>query len=646
MQQWIGPISEAAMEKIAFGNWNQRFAHLSDDEFLASIKWRKQARTNLQNGSRLPLAFKKKLASRQQQRLELLTSLTWSEGMIAGAEHGPLYQVVIDWARSLQAHQSSPKNRARGFMGKDDVHVEKIKHALEKELPIMGLQPQEIVAGLVLLLVLADELPAPLLLRLWRFCLSSGLALSTMLDEPMGDDVPADIEMLFQAEIPWILGLVFGDIKGSGELTRRVANTIEKSLEQGTDRDGTPHPGLLARLPFWLGSMNRMLIVSGLLDAKLLDSAQKSRLGQLLRHAISMSRADGQIVLSQVPPSTWLSILCQTADELGWDASQPSLVLLHDMARVNKSVTKSLTNGRASKRHHALSPTKGTLPSTQTDWGKMAHLRTAWSQQADLFSISYDAAVPRIEFSPRGKLAFRGDWHTQLTVDGASIPLEGDWSCSCWFADEEVDYLELQLNVEGPVSVQLNRMVFLSRDQQILLLGDALHLEHAAQIEYTSTWPAVTKLKATTEQTTRSVHLQADPTSMRVLPLFIPREKIEKAHGSLDVSPQALSWSARRHTTALFIPLLLDWNASRRNKDSAWKDLTVAEDGKRLPDHAAAAKLASLGKKHYLIYHALSPGRFGRSVMGHHTHHETVIGEFDKQGALRPLVHIETPEED
>ncbi len=641
-------LSEAVMGKFAFGSWDERLESASDEAFLSSIKWRKEPKGEVVKTAKLVSAMRKKLPSKSADRLLLLKTLLWSEGMISDAEHGPLYQIVVDWARSLEVHQSSRKGRgrARGSMGKDDAHIEKIKGALEKELPVSGLQPQEILAGLVLTIVLADELPGALFLKLWRFCLSSGLQLSTMLDEPMGEDVPADVEMLFQAEIPWLLGHLFEDVKGSGNLLKRAKSTIGKALDEGTDTDGTPHAALLSRLPFWLGSLNRILILSRLFDVKALDAGQKTRLGSLLRHAISMSRGDGQIVLSQVNQTTWLSILCQTADELDWDASHASLVLLHDMARANKTAVKGPRSPREAKRNHALSPTKGTLPSTQTDWGKMAHLRTAWSQRADLFSISYEASTPRIEFSPRGKLAFRGDWETTVLVDGKAIPLSDEWSCSCWYADEEVDYLELQMSVEGETSLSLNRMIFLSRDQQILIVGDALHLNEVADVEITSTWSSEVDFKPVSDQLTRRFRLDDGNLQLHVLPTFVPMEKIEKAFGTVSFQKRKLSWGMKRTGSSMFMPLILDWNPSRRDKEPVWKSVTVAEDGKRLTDDIATAKLAGLGKKQILLYHSLRSGRFGRSILGHHTHHETVIGEFIKDGTLRPLVHIETPEEE
>jgi hypothetical protein len=645
MQQLVTEdvIRVAVMGKIAFGNWDERLTSLTDDEFLALVKWRKGTKASESKDAKLIASLKKKLPSKDDSRLQLLTALTWADGMIEGTEHGPLYQVVMDWARSISAHKGAQKGRSRATMGKDDAHVDRVKSALENELPVSGLQPQEILSGLVLLITLADELPSGLFIKLWRFCLSSGLALSTMLDEPMGDDVPADVEVLFQAEIPWLLSLIFSDVKGSHDLAKSAKATMARSLEQGTDGDGTPHPGLLARLPFWLGSMNRILLGARLFETKLLDASQKTRLGQLLRHAISMSRSDGQIVLSQVPQTTWLSILCQTADELNWDATTPSYILLHDMARGSKSVTKGSADPKNAK---GKSEAKGALPSTQTDWGKMAHLRTAWSANADLFSISYENSVPRIEFSPRGKLAFRGGWETKLVVDGKPVALNDEWGCSCWYADEEVDYLELQMNIEGSTPARINRMVFLSRDQQILIVADAVHLQNEAEVDYTSSWTSEIDFKPVTEQKTRRYSLESGNTQMHVLPMFVPLEKIEKAHGTLDYHKRTLSWSVRRRAKRMFVPILLDWNPARRGKEPEWKQLTIAEDAKPLPDHIASARLATLGKKHLIIYHSMVPGRFGRSVMGHHTHHETVIGEFQKDGTLRPLVHIETPEEE
>ncbi len=478
----------------------------------------------------------------------------------------------------------------------------------------------------------------------------------------MGDDVPVDVEMIFQGELALLIGLIFEGIKGSGELRKQASKQLAGSIEEGTDSDHSPHVTLLRRFPYWLGSLTRSLTFARLFDFQILDEKTRQNLLGLMKHAISMTRADGQVVLAQVPQSTWLSIVCQLGSELGWEDNHPSMILLKEMSRNHKTVVKQLPTTHHSKSQSsklatdltgtnvkASSADSPSYPSTQTDWGKMAHLRTTWDSGADLFSIAYEANQPLIEFSPRGQVAFSGAWDISIAYNNLPIRLEDEeWSCTCWYTDEEVDYLELQMNLEGQPVQRINRTILLSRDQQFLYVCDAVQVEESGLISYQSRWQTKATFEATKEHSSRQLFLQhADQKQQRlhVLPLAQPMSKGSSPHGTLAYDQQSLTWTAQKHQLALCVPMLFDWHGSNAKNPGTWQTVTVAEEGKRLSEDVAVGYLAHLHKRVIVFFHSLWPGRFGRSFLGHHTHHETVIGEFMKDGSLRPLVHIETPEE-
>jgi len=48
-----------------------------------------------------------------------------------------------------------------------------------------------------------------------------------------------------------------------------------------------------------------------------------------------------------------------------------------------------------------------------------------------------------------------------------------------------------------------------------------------------------------------------------------------------------------------------------------------------------------LGNHHLLLYRSLEEPGTGRSVLGHHTRHETVYGIFGSKGEVDPLLLVE-----
>ncbi len=157
---------------ICFGNWDQAWSRWDESTFLNALKWKKQSR-ELYGKSRSSLlkSFRKHVSLKTAPQEKLISTLLWTEGMIAGSEPGPFLQIIIDWASSVQTHQQRQHKPSRGFMGQGARHAERVMEALQQPDPLISLQPQEMLAALLLLVVLAEELPDETLWSLWRICL-------------------------------------------------------------------------------------------------------------------------------------------------------------------------------------------------------------------------------------------------------------------------------------------------------------------------------------------------------------------------------------------------------------------------------------------------------------------------------------------
>ena len=99
-----------------------------------------------------------------------------------------------------------------------------------------------------------------------------------------------------------------------------------------------------------------------------------------------------------------------------------------------------------------------------------------------------------------------------------------------------------------------------------------------------------------------------------------------------------------KHVSAgsgLYAPVYFDWHPDRRRKPAQWRQLTVTEDGRILRGDAAAGFRVRIGQHHLLAYRKLKKTDQPHSVLGFQTADETVLGRFDKNGDVTPLLLVE-----
>ncbi|MFO0891423.1 MAG: hypothetical protein U0790_20045 [Isosphaeraceae bacterium] len=90
-----------------------------------------------------------------------------------------------------------------------------------------------------------------------------------------------------------------------------------------------------------------------------------------------------------------------------------------------------------------------------------------------------------------------------------------------------------------------------------------------------------------------------------------------------------------------WIPLLVSWDGRRHRKRLSWRQLTVSEDGRVCPPDVASAVRVSWGRDDtYVIYRSLGPPAH-RAFLGHQTDARFLIGRFNLEGDVEPLVSLD-----
>ena len=286
--------------------------------------------------------------------------------------------------------------------------------------------------------------------------------------------------------------------------------------------------------------------------------------------------------------------------------------------------------------------------SFQSDEARTAVLTGGTAKEGDFVVVTSDGLTLRMEVAMRGVLLFQGDWPlTVLDATGHEQPLQKDWSPVCWFSDHDGDYLELQNTIDTGVTVL--RQIHLSRTGHWLLTSDVLRVaEGAAKV--TTGWSLQTKwtfapgLNSGWEQDggAREAALLAKH-RVRVLPLGLPFDRMFASRGKLSHTTQGLTLSSHgtSNDRTICLPLLLDWSPLRIDEPAEWVSLTVVEDGRISSADEARAYFWRIGVEQWMYYHSLVPPEAPRSMLGHHSAHETVVSRLNKKGQHAPIVQVD-----
>jgi hypothetical protein len=627
-------------------------AECDDREFLRAIRWRRSAPAELVQVARQGagagfaqallgvVPFRNDLANGENAAaLQIL----WS---CEAGPHSPRTERLIKQFKAGQkagTREAGPRSAggrkrspAAGKAASDLVRT-----WLEAAPEQAVLSPFEVLLWGEWLPRMAHELEPQLLWSLWRTLLTAvvGLTGGDAVDAPESE--APDLRLMRRGELPWQAGLFFSEIKGADKLRARGAEFLLDELEARTDRLGTPRAGLLPRLALWLAPFARALQSAGDAGVALWKDPEAVNLFQnLVERVAPLCRADGRMALSQVSPDDPRSFLEQVFRISGWVEAEAALNCLLPRLKTGGRNAGSRDAGEADAELFV-------APTIQSDAARWACLRTNWMADGDLIVVLHAGAAPQIELAAHGRPLLSGLWKSELMLDGKSFPVQGAWDCVCWQSDEDADYLELQLFVPGMWRIE--RQVMLSRTGRFAVLADSVAELKPGRVDYSIQIPVARGVEMVRDEVTREFHLQRPGVAARVFPLALPQDRVQSSAGEFVSQPSAADSDAGAELvlrqavqgTGLYAPLVFDWDPQRRKIAAQWRSLTVTEDHRIVgPDHAAGHRLR-IGNRHLLIYRSLVSTTEARSVLGHQTRYETVIGAVDFDGDIEPILMVE-----
>ena len=426
-------------------------------------------------------------------------------------------------------------------------------------------------------------------------------------------------------QVPFVLSLVLSDLSTSRALRKNSVRYLGDSLEQATDTDGTPHARFGRNITYWMSSFAVSSIWARAFGKTWGTDGTLARWKQAFKRCTALIDRNGIVTEFPGDAQPEISLLDAAVKPAGFSRSS--------------SVATTITSFASAKGNADQDGKKCAPVTSQSDWAQSMMARSRWGFDADVLSVGWDHDEPPLGLAVMGSRVFAGEWISRMRLNGQSRGVVGAWECTCWFDDDEVSFVELERKTSGGIC-QVRQVMLALKEHFALLTDTVSSQDDSVRIDLTSAIPVAGETEATANTITRDLEFHTQTAAVRVVPLWLPDDRIQSAVGEMSVNNSMLSMEGAGRG-AVSLPLLLDWHPDRRKHDADWNALTVTARGRVVSSFEAAGFRVRIGSLQLLIYHSLQAAESLRAVLGHHTDHETVIARIENSGSISPLVMVE-----
>jgi len=525
---------------------------------------------------------------------------------------------------------------AKSAQGKSHVASETIEQILAGWLEGSHALPQTIDFALECLAVthalpwIAEAVLAEfwwaLLDALWQVVQSAG-------DWRSGAELPPEqglAQQMLSGELPLTLAYLLPEMRPVSKLRAAAHEALSEGLAELTNGNGLVQGTYLSHQRPLLACWTRCRTMGDQLKKGCWNRKSDEHFQWAVTHSLALSSPQGTPLLGQPHAEAWTADFLRTALKVGGDRADASAA---GSIFAKKLATTITTNGKGKA--------KDAVPesSDNCEWAGVAYMRTEWRRKAPLLAIDYSSPDLRLECWNGPQRLFAGTWTWETTLDGKQLEPVGSWDESCWFSDDDVDYLELSMELTA--GARLERQILLARDELFLLLADFIIDTRGGRLGHRYRLPLDGEVEFEPEQETREGMLIAGKTVARVLPLALPEWRADPRVGKLTSSNGRLQLEQEFSGKNIACPLLIDLNRSRSKKPCTWRQLTVAQSLEIQPHDVAVGYRAQCGKNQWLIYRSLvEPAN--RTLLGQNLSNECLVARFlAPEGEIDELLEIE-----
>ncbi|MFN9437395.1 MAG: hypothetical protein ACK6DC_20965, partial [Planctomycetota bacterium] len=289
------------------------------------------------------------------------------------------------------------------------------------------------------------------------------------------------------------------------------------------------------------------------------------------------------------------------------------------------------------------------LPKTGMYWeaNRIASMRRSWRELGCRVAVDFSSDVIWLDITAEnGQRVFSGDWDIELTRDGKKVDIDVAWEEVCWFADDDVDYLELESDLEETCKIQ--RQIMLMREEGMVFMADTVLSSSDAKWDLRTHWTLASDIAFSPETKTNEGALVSGATDEQpapiphglLLPLGLPEWRRGTRDASLACEGRRLTLRSAARQKRIYSPLVVALRGVGRPKPYTWRPLTVAQDLEHSPVDVAQGHRVQIGKDQWVFYRSLGPVK-RRSIMGLHLNTEFYAARFlSDDGSYEALVEV------
>ena len=470
------------------------------------------------------------------------------------------------------------------------------------------------------------------------------------------------IEQLTHVEIPLSLAFQLPEFAELEALTLPAAEKMVDMTTEILDNDGWPHARCLPVLGPLVASWARCFAIIREKRVEFHPDAE-SRLEWAVRQFARLIQSDERLAfggISQSPITDECANLILKMSDDRVDRKLFSRVRTKvDKATVVADLDAQTKTKRLEKKKRTKAKGASKLPETSclSEWSGSGVLQSRWKKGSPKLAFDYSGNGFHVEIGV-AKALISGSAMPTIVLEGKQLEPLGDFSVVCDRFDEELDYVEFELNfgelrptnnddansgksepVSAP-SLKLNRQLVFSRNDDFVLIADCIVPESPGKVEYRCDWPLAEGITGLHETETREIYLQDKTIRALVLPLSLPEWKIERFDGQMNVVDGSIRLEQASDGAGMYVPMVVDLNPNRSRLKRTWRTLTVAEGLAPVRRDVAAAFRFQLDEWQWFFYRVISQSG-NRTFLGENFNGEFVMNEFDEDGIVKELMRIE-----
>jgi len=443
--------------------------------------------------------------------------------------------------------------------------------------------------------------------------------------DPESPQIEPLLSQLLAGELPLTLAYLLPEIAPCRKLKASARKTLSSGLLDLLDGEGLPHAKHLGLMRPLLACWTRCRALGEELKGGCWTAAADEQYQWLVRQTILVTRHDGSHVFAASPARRCDEDLLGAALQLGGD---------HDDRRIAAVALP------AGKKLGKRKPAGAKLPdaAVHSPWAATAVLRSDWARACERLVVVYPGRELRLELACSKDVLLSGAWPFEVQLDGKTAEPVSDWDDVCWMSDEDIDYLELEIELSCDVRVQ--RQILLAREDRFLLLADVVLGSRPGKLQYRGCLPLCSDVAVRRADDTREALLSRSKRRALVLPLALPEWRADGQAGEMQRTSAGLELRQTIDGSRLYAPLFFDLDRRRQQRRLTWRQLTVAESLSVQPRDVAVGYRVAAGDDQWLIYRSLAE-KANRSLLGHNLSSEVLVARFDRSGEVEPLLEAE-----